>query len=95
MAEYFARVELHGARWPDHYATLHAALEEHNFSNCVPVGAGGRRRLPTGLYYSPDRVDDNVRVGNAVKACADSTGYRNEVIVIKSAGAYSFLSQNC
>jgi hypothetical protein len=95
MAEYFARVELHGARWPDDYANLHAALAKHNFTNCVTVTGGAQKRLPTGLYYSPDRVDDNERVGNAVKGCADSTGYRNEVIVIKNAGAYSFLSQNC
>lgn len=35
------------------------------------------------------------KVGEAVKACADSTEYKNEVIVVKNAGAYSFLNQTC
>ena len=95
MADYFARVELHGANWPDDYATLHEALQKHGFTNCVPIGGGTLKRLPTGFYFSTNRIDDDERVEAAVKACADSTGYRNEVIVIKNGGAYSHLSRNC
>ena len=95
MAEFYARVELHGAKWPDDYSELHAALAKHNFTNCVPVAGAGNLRLPTGYYYSPDRIDDLQKVARAVRDCANSTGYNNEVIVVKSAGAYSFLSQTC
>lgn len=95
MADYFARVELHGATWPNDYAVLHNALAQHGFTNCVIAGDGRNLRLPTGLYYSSNRIDDNVRVANAVKQCADSTGYRNEIIVINTTGWYGFLSFLC
>jgi hypothetical protein len=95
VADYFARVELHGAVWPDGYRALHAALAKHGFTNCVLSSAGGNWRLPTGFYYSTNRVDDHTLVARALKDCADSTGYRNEVIVIKSDGWSAFLSTNC
>jgi hypothetical protein len=95
MADYFARVELHGAKWPDDYAVLHKALAQHGFTNCVLTGDGGNLRLPTGFYYSTNRIDDNTRVATAVKACADSTGYKNEVIVVNSTGWYGFLNYAC
>lgn len=95
MADYFARVELHGARWPDDYAVLHNALAQHGFTNCVLAGDGRNLRLPTGSYYSTGRVDDNALVARAVKTCADSTGFRNEVIVVKATGWYGFLNYAC
>lgn len=49
MADFFARVELLGARWPDDYTTLHDALSKHGFTNRT-VGTAGGSRLPTGLY---------------------------------------------
>jgi hypothetical protein len=95
VAEFFARVELHGATWPQDYVDLHSALMKHAFTNCVPIYGGGSKRLPPGFYYASDRIDDVERVAQAVKACADSTRYANEVIVVKSAGAYSYLSRDC
>jgi hypothetical protein len=95
MADYFTRVELHGAAWPDGYRTLHAALAKHGFTNCVLSGTGSNLRLPTGFYYSTNRIDDDALVARAVKQCADSTGYKNEVIVIKNGGWSAFLSANC
>lgn len=35
VANYYARVELHGASWPDDYEDLHKALAEHGFTNCA------------------------------------------------------------
>lgn len=92
--DFFARVELHGARWPDDYNALHAALAKHGFTNCV-LSDKGRLQLPRGFYFSTDRVDDTSRVTRAIKECADSTGYQNEVIVIKNGGWASFLTKTC
>jgi len=95
MADFFARVELHRARWPDDYKTLHSALAKHGFTNCITFGNGEKKRLPTGFYFSTNRIDDVPKVAQAVKDCADSTGYSNEVTVVKGAGSYSFLSLLC
>lgn len=94
MADYFARVELHGAPWPTGYEKLHTALARHGFTNCINSDKGVLR-LPTAFYFSTNRIDDKVRVANAVKECADNTGYKNEVIVIKDGGWSSYLSQKC
>jgi len=40
MADYFACVELHGAKLPTDYQGLHEALKEHRFTNCI-AGTGG------------------------------------------------------
>jgi hypothetical protein len=90
MADYFARVELHGASWPTSYEGLHRLLAEHGFTNCV-----GQWRLPTAFYYSTNRIDDVNKVTAAVKRCADATGYKNEVIVIKNADWQGYLSNKC
>lgn len=94
MADYFARVELHGAVWPTGYEALHKALAQHGFTNCVPSG-DKPWRLPTAFYYSTGRIDDTSAVEDAVRQCANSTGYKNEVIVVKSADWRSHLSTNC
>jgi hypothetical protein len=62
MANYVARVELHDARWPDDYATLHTALAKVGFVNCVRTqatvdGPISRKRFPTGTYYSGERIE--------------------------------------
>jgi hypothetical protein len=95
MADYFARVELHGANWPNDYAVLHNALAKHGFTNCVVTGDGRNLRLPRGSYYSTNRIDDNTLVATAVKDCANSTGYKNEVFVVKAVGWYGFLNYSC
>jgi len=94
MADYFARVELHGARWPDDYAVLHQQLLQHNFTSCV-LGTQGNSRLPTGFYHSTNRVDDINVVVNAVRACADATGFKSEVIVIRDTGWSAYLNSKC
>ena len=66
MADFFTRVELHGARWPDDYKTLHDALSKHGFTNRI-LSTGGEKRLPTGFYYSTNRINDSERVARAVK----------------------------
>jgi hypothetical protein len=95
MASFFARVELHGATWPKDYEKLHTLLVGHGFTNCVTTSNGNAWKLPTGTYWSTDRIDDVNRVAKAVKACADSTGYKNEVVVVKDLGWQGYLSSKC
>lgn len=92
LANYFARVELHGARWPSDYRKLDEALKKHGFERCVQSGLRGED-LATAFYYSEGRVSDLLVVANAVKSCADRSGFKNDVLVIKSAGAQFFASQ--
>ena len=95
MADFVARVELHGARWPDDYVTLHTELAKHGFTNCILLNDGTTKRLPSGFYHSTNRIDDVPRVAQAVKSCADRTGYSNEIAVTKDGGSLFFLSMNC
>jgi hypothetical protein len=95
MANFFARVELHGATWPTDYAKLHKAMEFHGFTNCVRASNGTFWQLPTGTYWSTNRIDDVNKVAKAVQQCADSTGYSNEVLVIKDVEWQAFLSSKC
>jgi hypothetical protein len=94
MSNYFARVELHGAAWPAGYVKLHEALAKHGFTNCINSDSGNLR-LPTAFYHSTDRVDDVSVVAKAVKQCADSTGYKNEVLVVKDGGWSGYLNSKC
>lgn len=93
LANYFARVELHGARWPSDYRQLDESLKKHGFSRCVQA-EGRDEELPTAFYYSADRVSDLMVVAKAVKSCADRSGYPNDVLVIKSAGSRFFSSES-
>lgn len=92
LANYFARVELHGARWPSDYRKLDEALKKHGFERCVQAGRRGED-LATAFYYAENRVSDLLVVANAVKACADRSGFKNDVLVIKSAGSQFYASQ--
>ena len=91
LANYFARVELHGAAWPEDYEKLDRALKRHGFSNFIQ-GYNTAHRLPATFYFSVNRVDDLPLVAKAVKHCADRTGLRNDVLVIKSAGSRFYVS---
>jgi hypothetical protein len=48
MPNYFARVELHDAEWPDDYKKLHKLLADVGFTQCVRYTKGGSGKLPTG-----------------------------------------------
>ncbi len=94
MASYYARVELHNAVWPDDYEDLHESLAEHGFTNCATFG-DTNRRLPTGFYYSTGRTEDHMKVTDAVCAAAKATGFKYEVVVVKSAASAALLSRKC
>lgn len=88
---YFARVELHGAKWPRDYRKLDRALQKQGFSNFVQ-GRDCPHRLPMALYFTLNGADDLRTVAGAVKRCADRTGYSNNVLVVKSAGSRFYSS---
>ena len=91
LAGYFAKVELHGAEWPDDYRKLDRALAKHGFSNFIQ-GCNSAHRLPVALYFTINGTDDLRAVAGTVKRCADRTGYSNNVLVIKSAGSRFYSS---
>ncbi|MGH9588346.1 MAG: sugar transferase [Acidobacteriaceae bacterium] len=91
FAGYFARIELHGAKWPHGYRKLDRALAKHGFSNVIH-GSNSAHRLPMALYFTLNGTDDLHAVAGTVKRCADRTGYSNNVLVIKSAGSRFYSS---
>jgi hypothetical protein len=102
MASYFARVELHGASWPNDYIKLHTSLGKIGFSNCMSVIDNQKdnqknvnRQLPTGFYYCPDSSANHTTITASVKKAADATGYKSEIVVIGSGVSLSYLSKDC
>ena len=95
MPNYFARVELHDAEWPDDYEELHEALKKIGFSPCLHFANGGSKRLPRGFYFAKALGKDKKSVAQKVFKIANDTGYANEVTVIKSGGSESNLSSDC
>jgi hypothetical protein len=95
MPNYFARVELHGAEWPDDYEDLHKFLARIGFIPCLTYSKGESAKLPTGFYFAKGLEKDTVKISNKVFDAADLTGFDNEVTVIQSAGSNSRLSKGC
>jgi len=95
MSNYFTRIELHDAEWPDDYEDLHQALAKIGFSPCVYFNSGESKKLPTGFYFAKGLGKDIGSVAKKVFSVANETGYENEVVVIRSSGSKSTLSAAC
>jgi hypothetical protein len=95
MPKYFARVELHDAKWPADYEELHEALADIGFRPCIKLVGGEFKKLPTGFYFARRLNEDRETVTAKVCEAADDTGYDNEVIVIESKASRSRLSKDC
>lgn len=85
-ANYFARIELHGAQWPADYLQLDEALARRGFAR-ITRKETTIQPPPSMFYISANRTDDLRQVAHEVKECANRTGYPNDVLVIKSAGS--------
>lgn len=85
-ANYFARIELHGAQWPADYLALDEDLEQHGFAQFTRRESA-HQPLPKAFYFSINRTDNLRQIAKALKDCANRTGFRNNVLVIKSAGS--------
>jgi hypothetical protein len=79
MPNYFARVELHEAKWPEDYEKLHELLAEVGFSPCLHYTKGGSAKLPTGFYYGKNLGKNVVSVSQTVFNAADLSGFETEV----------------
>lgn len=90
-ANYFARIELHGARSPADYRALDEALGQQGFSKFAHT-EGPHHPPPAAFYFSVDRTDDLQLVARTLKTCANRTGRANSVLVIKSAGSRFYFS---
>lgn len=85
-ANYFARIELHGAQWPADYRVLDEDLERHGFAQFTR-GTSTRQPLRKAFYFSMNRTANLRQIAKALKECANRTGYNNNVLVIKSAAS--------
>ena len=92
---YFARVELHGAEWPDDYEELYEELAKVGFKPCITLRTGNSKKLPTGFYFANQLSARLQEVSSGVCAAADATGYENEITVVQSGGSRSRLSSDC
>jgi hypothetical protein len=98
MASYFAKVELHGASWPDEYQYLHARLAMIGFANCMFVIDGQtpvNRQLPTGFYFCSESNANHTTITASVKKAADAAGFSSDIGVITSVLAISCLTEDC
>jgi hypothetical protein len=98
VSSYFARIELHGASWPNDYDSLHSELTKIGFCNCMFVIDGQtpvNRRLPTGFYFCSESDANHTSITASVKKAADDTGYSSEIVVIGVGVAISYLSRDC
>ena len=95
MPNYFARVELHDAIWPDDYEDLHERLARIGFTPCIFYTKGGSKKLPTAFYFARGLGGNTESVAQTVFNAARETGFEHEVTVIKSGGSVSRLRQDC
>src|SRR5947207_10153438 len=79
MADYIARVELHGATCDD-YDLLHGSMQQHGYSRTITGDDGNVYQLPTGTYVVRNTyVTVDVALAAAV-AAANDTGKASSVI---------------
>lgn len=84
MANYYARVELHGADSTD-YEKLHAAMELGKYLRTVVIN-GKTKELPTGSYFMADtslNLDAAAAIAQSVAATIQEAA---SVVVVEAAG---------
>lgn len=86
MANYVARIELHGATYDD-YERLHAAAARRGFLRTIVSGDGKRYQLPTGTYAVENTNATLVQAYDAAEAAAAETQKRFWVVVTDWASA--------
>ena len=72
MANYIARVELHGATDEEDYEELHENMEQRGYSRTILGGDGIRYQLPDATYVM-ENVDD-VSLDQAHAAAVEAAG---------------------
>jgi hypothetical protein len=86
----YVRVELHERSAYDKptgetYELLHAQLAERGIERWVEVSEGGKKQLPSGLYYT--KGADKYAIGKLVSDAVKYVGYPHSYVVAVSSGA--------
>lgn len=83
MANYIARVELHGAHEEEDYEALHANMEERGYLRTIQGDDGTTYQLPTGTYVVQN-TDATLEVAHdAAEQAATLTGFQHSVVVAR------------
>ncbi len=80
MANYVARVELHGALFQD-YEKLHEEMKKRGYLKTIPANDGTHYDLPTGTYQIMNNAATLSQAFDAAKAAADATGKSSWIFV--------------
>ena len=74
MAQFFARVEIHGIQHDsDVYRTLHLEMEKRKFLRCAPFDKGWMELPPAEYYRSGQNLEEDVVLEDAIQAAAIAT----------------------
>ena len=92
MANYVARIELHGATYND-YETLHAAAQRRGFSRTIVANDGRKYQLPTGTYVAENTNATLEQAYDAARAAAAETRKTFWTVVADWASARFSLQQ--
>lgn len=87
MANFLARVELHGASSQD-YENLHAAMEQAGFSRRIQSSDGVWYHLPTAEYYCSTTTAATDRIRDVAAQAAGTTGRRAGVLVAEAGAMF-------
>ena len=81
MANYIARVELHGATEEEDYEVLHDEMAQRGFTRQIQGNDGVEYQLPTGTYVVQDTDATLQTAYNAVEQAAAATEFEYSLIV--------------
>jgi protein-disulfide isomerase-like protein with CxxC motif len=83
MGDYFARVELHGARSKEDYDHLYNQLKVKGFYSMAVNAQGTGTGLPTGTYVSHGNYATVDLAHEAVRDAVTATGFPGSVVVVE------------
>ena len=84
MPTFIARVELHGARYPDDYQDFHERMEAEGHYKTIKGRNGVTYRLPAATYSAIKNGISTRSVRDEVSQIAADTGFRISVLVAKA-----------
>lgn len=83
MADYFARVELHGARTREDYDHLYNQMKVAGFYAMMVTPEGAGMTLPAGTYASRGSYATVKLAHDAVRRAVTATGFGGSVVVVE------------
>ena len=80
MADFFARVELHGYATESDYEKLHEEMAKYRFVRKI-----NGKDLPTGTYHKANGISGVETERSNCRTAASATGHTYSLVVIQSA----------